>query len=161
MSAAGLRRIQLVLVSVGVLITVLCAILVVAAWRDDREIDGHLATTTADVLAAGPRRSTISFYTPDGVNHNPPLGVLYPSELTVGDRIQVQYDTEQPDLVRVAGRTAAVAVVPAASVAVVSWLVIGAVMMILAQSNRHRGRAPREIDTGPHSSPDVRATERW
>ncbi|GAA4403338.1 DUF3592 domain-containing protein [Tsukamurella soli] len=150
MTRAGLRRTQLVLLSTGALITLLCAILLVAAWRDDRAITGHLGTATADVLSAGPRRSTISFYTADGVNHNPPLGVLYPSELTVGDRIQVEYDTADPDLVRVAGRTASVAVVPAASVAVVSWLVIAAVMVTLAQAQRRRGA---------HSSPDVRSRE--
>ncbi|MDF0531632.1 DUF3592 domain-containing protein [Tsukamurella sp. 8F] len=144
MSAAVLRRLQLTLVWAGVLVAVLCALLVVAAWRDDRAIEAHMGTATADVLSAGATRSTISFYTSDGVNHNPPLGVLYPSELTVGDRIQVQYDVQQPELVRVAGRTAAVAVVPAASVAVGTWLVIGAVMVALAQTRRR------------NSSPDVR-----
>jgi hypothetical protein len=141
-SPALLRRVQLSLLAVAALVTVLCGILVLAAWRNDREIDRHLATTTAEVLSAGSRRSTISFYTPDGVNHNPPLGVLYPSRLTVGDRIQVQYSTENPQLVRVAGRSAAVAVVPAGSVAVGTWVVTAALMVGLALGSRRRMSSP-------------------
>ena len=140
MTPTALQRAQLTLIAVAALVTVLCAILVLAAWRDDRAIDKHVATATAEVLSAGPRRSTISFSTPDGVNHNPPLGVLYPSRLTVGDRIQVQYSTADPQLVRVAGRTAAVAVIPAVSVSVGTWLIAGSVMVMLALIARRRRR---------------------
>ncbi|WP_019200900.1 DUF3592 domain-containing protein [Tsukamurella sp. 1534] len=153
MSRVVLRRIQWVLLWAAILITVLCTILVLAAWRDDKAIERDLGSVTAEVLSASPTRSTISFYTPDGVNHNPPLGVLYPSDLTIGDRIQVEYNRADPELVRVAGRTAAVAVLPAASVAVGTWLVIGSVMVLLAVAHR---RADGDTGTpAQESSPAV------
>lgn len=152
MSSTVLRRVQLVLLSAAILITGLCAILVAAAWRNDRTIDADRGTATAEVLSAGPRRSTISFYTTDGVNHNPSVGVLYPSELSVGDRIKVEYSRSDPELVRVAGRSAVVAVVPAASVAAGTWLVVGAIMVLFAVGH-HRGDGSR-----PESSPDVPRT---
>lgn len=142
MSAAVLRRVQLTLLAAAALVTLLCAILLIAAWRNDRAIESNLASTTAEVLSAGPRRSTISFYTPDGVNHNPPLGVLYPSRLTVGDRIQVEYSTADPALVRVAGRSATVAVIPAGSVAVGTWAVTAVLMVGVAVFAR-RTRKPQ------------------
>lgn len=138
MSPVLLRRVQLGLLAVATLVSGLCLVLLVAAWRNDRAIEAHLATATAEVLSAGPRRSTISFYTPDGVNHNPPLGVLYPSRLTVGDRIEVEYSTTDPQLVRVAGRSAAVAVIPAGSVALGTWVVTAALMVTVAALGRRR-----------------------
>ncbi|KXP12821.1 hypothetical protein AXK57_00775 [Tsukamurella pulmonis] len=149
MSRTALRRVQIVLLCAAILITGLCVVLVAAAVRDDRTIDADRGTATAEVLSAGPRRSTISFYTTDGVNHNPPLGVLYPSELNVGDRIQVEYSRSDPELVRVAGRSAAVAVLPAASVAAGTWLVVGVIMVLIA-AGYHRGESspdvPRTVD---------------
>jgi hypothetical protein len=38
-------------------------------------------------------------------------------------RIYVEYDTTNPDLVRVQHRNAALAIVPAGSIAVVAWLI--------------------------------------
>lgn len=149
MSRTALRRVQIVLLSAAILITGLCVVLVAAAVRDDRTIDADRGTATAEVLSAGPRRSTISFYTTDGVNHNPPLGVLYPSELNLGDRIQVEYSRSDPELVRVAGRSAVVAILPAASVAAGTWLVVGAIMLLIA-AGYHRGESspdvPRTVD---------------
>jgi len=51
--------------------------------------------------------------------------VLYPTNLTVGQRIEVEYSKADPDLVRVAGRNATVALIPAGSVIVVTWLLAG------------------------------------
>ena len=76
----------------------------------------------AEVLSAGPRRSTIEFVTPDRITYRPELGVLYPSELATGMRIYVEYDKNNPDLVRVQHRNAALAVIPAGSIAVLGWL---------------------------------------
>ncbi len=57
----------------------------------------------------------MSFVTPDGVTHNPELGVLYPTGLTAGQRIAVEYARSDPDLVRVTGRDARVALIPTGS----------------------------------------------
>ena len=82
-----------------------------------------MGVAAAEVLDAGPRRSTIEFVTPDRVTYRPELGVLYPSELDTGMRIYVEYDRNNPDLVRVQDRNASLAIIPAASIAVLGWLV--------------------------------------
>jgi hypothetical protein len=90
----------------------------------------------AEVLSAGARRSTIEFVTPDRVTYRPELGVLYPSELAEGMRIYVEYDRSDPNLVRVQGRNAALAIVPAGSVAVVGVLVGGLILAALVRLER-------------------------
>ncbi|MEV6070508.1 DUF3592 domain-containing protein [Nocardia sp. NPDC052001] len=104
-------------------ISVLSVLLVLAAWRDDHLISSDMGTTSGEVLSAGRLRSAVTFVTPDGETHNPKVGVLYPTKLTAGERINVEYRRGDPDLVRVAGRDARVAIIPAASVIVVTWLV--------------------------------------
>ena len=79
------------------------------------------------------RRSTIEFVTPDRVTYRPELGVLYPSELSDGMRIYVEYDRNSPNLVRVKDRNAALAIIPAGSLAVMSWIVGGAVLAALVR----------------------------
>lgn len=101
--------------------SVLAVLLVLAAWRDDRLISSDMGVTSGEVLEAGRLRSAVSYVTPDGETHNPKVGVLYPTKLTRGERINVEYRRSDPDLVRVAGRDARVAIVPALSVIVVSW----------------------------------------
>lgn len=118
-------------------VTVLESVLLVAgAWRNDRQIEASMGVAEAAVLSAGPRRSTIEFVTPDRVTYRPELGVLYPSELADGMRIYVEYDRTDPNLVRVRGRNAALAIVPAGSVAVVGVLVGGLILAVLVRLER-------------------------
>jgi hypothetical protein len=123
-----LRRVRIGIVVVACLVTLQSVLLVLGAWRNDRQIERHLGVAAASVLDAGPRRSTIEFVTPDRVTYRPELGVLYPSRLENGMRIYVEYDTNDPDLVRVQGRDASLAIIPAGSIAVVGWLVAGAAL---------------------------------
>ena len=102
------------------LVTLQSVLLVAGAWRNDRQIERNMGVAQAEVLSAGPRRSTIEFVTPDRITYRPELGVLYPSELAEGMRIYVEYDRNNPDLVRVQHRTAALAIIPAGSIAVVA-----------------------------------------
>jgi len=117
-------------------------LLVAGAWRNDRQIELHIGTAEAGVLSAGPRRSTIEFVTPDRVTYRPELGVLYPSELADGMRIYVEYDRDNPNLVRVKDRNALLAIVPAASIAVVGALV-GATLLAVLVRLENRLPAPR------------------
>ncbi len=110
------------------LVTLQSVLLVLGAWRNDRQIERHMGVAEASVLDAGPRRSTIEFVTPDRITYRPELGVLYPSELEDGMRIYVEYDVNNPDLVRVQDRNASLAIVPAGSIAVVGWLIAGAAL---------------------------------
>ncbi|MGW4478958.1 DUF3592 domain-containing protein [Rhodococcus triatomae] len=123
MREATARRVTRGVLIAATSISVLAVLLVLAAWRNDHTINSDKGVATAEVLSAGALRSAVSFVTPDGVTHNPRLGVLYPTNLTAGQRIDVEYARADPDLVRVAGRDVRVAVVPAGSVIVVTWLV--------------------------------------
>ena len=118
------------------IITLQSILLVAGAWRNDRQIERNLGVAEAEVLSAGPRRSTVEFVTPDRVTYRPELGVLYPSELATGMRIYVEYDRTDPNLVRVQNRNASLAIVPAASVAVLGWLIGGALLAVLVRSER-------------------------
>jgi hypothetical protein len=122
------RRIRIGIVIAACLVTLQSVLLVFGAWRNDRQIERHMGVAEANVLSAGPRRSTIEFVTPDRVTYRPELGVLYPSELDTGMRIYVEYDKNNPDLVRVQHRNASLAIIPAGSIAVVGWLIAGVVL---------------------------------
>jgi hypothetical protein len=123
-----LRRVRVGIVVAACLVTLQSVLLVLGAWRNDRQIERHMGVAEANVLSAGPRRSTIEFVTPDRVTYRPELGVLYPSELDEGMRIYVEYDENSPDLVRVRDRDASLAIIPAGSIAVVGWLIAGAAL---------------------------------
>ncbi len=122
------------------LVTLQSVLLVFGAWRNDRQIERHMGVAEANVLSAGPRRSTIEFVTPDRVTYRPELGVLYPSELDTGMRIYVEYDKNNPDLVRVQDRNASLAIIPAGSIAVVGWLIAGAALLAVTSIERRTGR---------------------
>lgn len=127
-----LRRVRIGIVIAACLVTLQSVLLVLGAWRNDRQIERHMGVAEASVLSAGPRRSTIEFVTPDRVTYRPELGVLYPSELDAGMRIYVEYDKNDPDLVRVQHRNASLAIIPAGSIAVVGWLIAGAALLGVA-----------------------------
>ena len=140
------RRIRIGIIIAACLVTLQSVLLVFGAWRNDRQIERHMGVAEASVLDAGPRRSTIEFVTPDRVTYRPELGVLYPSELENGMRIYVEYDTNNPDLVRVQDRNASLAIIPAGSIAVVGWLIAGAALTGVTLLEKRR--ISREL--GPH-----------
>jgi len=131
-----LRWARLGVVLFACLVTLMSVLLVAGAWRNDRQIERNMGVAAAEVLDAGPRRSTIEFVTPDRVTYRPELGVLYPSELDTGMRIYVEYDKNDPDVVRVQDRNAALALIPAGSIAVLGWLVAGVLLAALAFQGR-------------------------
>ena len=135
-----IRRVRIGVVIAACLVTLQSVLLVVGAWRNDRQIEQHMGVAAAEVLSAGPRRSTIEFVTPDRVTYRPELGVLYPSELDTGMRIYVEYDKNDPDLVRVRDRNASLAVIPAASIAVVGWVAAAVALTGLALLQRRISR---------------------
>lgn len=118
------------------LVTLQSVLLVAGAWRDDLAIQHNMGVAQAEVLSAGPRRSTIEFVTPERVTYRPELGVLYPSELATGMRIYVEYNKRDPNLVRVQHRNAGLAIIPAGSIAVVAWLVAAGALIGLALLDR-------------------------
>ncbi|MFI9510608.1 DUF3592 domain-containing protein [Nocardia sp. NPDC052566] len=136
-----LRRARIGVITAAAVVSVLMVLLVLAAWRNDYLISSDKGVATAEVLSAGRLRSAVSYVTPDGVNHNPKVGVLYPTNLTAGERINVEYSRSDPDLVRVAGRDVRVAIPPALSVIAVSWALALPAWWILIRVGR---RTPDE-----------------
>ncbi len=146
------RRIRIGIVIAACLVTLQSVLLVAGAWRNDRQIERHMGVAQAEVLSAGPRRSTIEFVTPDRVTYRPELGVLYPSELADGMRIYVEYDKNDPNLVRVQHRNASLAIIPAGSIAVLGWLVAGASLVAVTIIQR-RYFGDRTPDAKQNSTP--------
>lgn len=138
--ATPLRRVlrwtRIAVLILATLATLQSVLLVAGAWRNDWSIEHNMGVAEAEVLSAGPRRSTIEFVTPERITYRPELGVLYPSELSTGMRIYVEYDRSDPDLVRVQHRTAALAVIPAGSIIVLAWLVAAISLTGLALAER-------------------------
>jgi hypothetical protein len=147
--AVRLARIS-VLILVG-LVTLQSMLLIAGAVRDDIAIQNNMGVAEAEVLDAGPRRSTIEFVTPDRVTYRPELGVLYPSQLATGMRIYVEYDKLNPNLVRVQHRNAKLAIIPAGSIAVVGWLVAAAALAGLAWTDKRLDRQLASASSQPGS----------
>jgi hypothetical protein len=139
-----------VLIVIG-LVTLQSLLLVAGAVRNDIAIQRNMGVAEAEVLSAGPRRSTIEFVTPDRVTYRPELGVLYPSELATGMRIYVEYDKLNPNLVRVQHRNAKLAIIPARSTAVVGWLIAAAALGALAVVDKRLDRPLENTSSQPGS----------
>ena len=99
-------------------------VLVVAAWTEDISIDEDTGLVNAEVLDDTFTRTLVRFYTPDGAEHLPQVGVLYPAGLEVGDVVEVEYRQDNPELVRVAGRGALVTLLPVGLTILVVWAVL-------------------------------------
>lgn len=112
------------LLILGCVITFLGVVLVVAAWTEDISIDGDIGYANAEVVSDSYSRTLVRFYTPDGAEHIPQTGVLYPAGLRVGDVVQVEYKQDNPELVRVAGRGAVVTLLPVGSTLLIVWAVV-------------------------------------
>lgn len=157
MNPTILRRAQIVLLVLGMVVTTMGLVLVAGCHRNDSQIDDNMATVMADVVSADRLHAAVNFQTVDGDFHSPRLGLLYPTELTQGQRISVEYDVTNPDLARPAGRNWTLAIVPALSIMVVGWLVVGALMVLLAEINRRMlARAVGESE-GDSADEDVAA----
>jgi hypothetical protein len=131
-------------VVVGVVgaITLMTVVVFVGLRLDDSKIDQHRGTATATVLSISTLRTGIEFIDGAGVAIRPRDGVLYPGLLAVGQRFMVEYATDDPTVVRVAGRTAALGNVGLAATAAGTWLIGGAVIWALRRSPRRRRPSP-------------------
>jgi len=92
----------------AVAITVMMIALAIGMRSNDSAIDDHLGTATATVLSVSPLRTGIEFVDATGATIRPEGGVLYPGLLSLGQQFVVEYSTQDPQIARVAGRTASV-----------------------------------------------------
>jgi len=136
------RRVQLTIAALGVVVTLIGAVIIAGAYRNDAKIDANKATAVAEVIAADRLHAAVNFVTPDGVLRNPELGLLYPTQLSTGQRILVDYDASDPDsLARPAGRTASLSVAPAFSVIGAGWIIVIVLMVGVAEIGRRTRRS--------------------
>jgi hypothetical protein len=120
-----LRRVaSRVLLALGAVLTFLCVVFVVAAWTEDIAIDRNTGYANAEVVADDMTRTLVRFYTPDGAEHVPQTGVLYPAGLNAGDVVEVEYRQDDPELVRVAGRGVFVTLLPVGLTLLAVWAVL-------------------------------------
>jgi hypothetical protein len=133
--------------TVAAVVTMLCVGLLFAAIRNDNAISSRMGTANAQVESVSFDRTIIQFETPDGVSHKPDTGVLYPAGLTQGDLVRIEYDAADPDLARVAGRTAMLTLLPLGSTILFTWLVAGPLLWWLRRLGR-RASVPAPAATG-------------
>ncbi|WP_328645840.1 DUF3592 domain-containing protein [Amycolatopsis sp. NBC_00348] len=122
--------------AVASLLTVMCICLLFAAIRNDRSISGQLGTATATVDSVAFDRTIIHFETPDGIVHSPANGVLYPDGLAAGQLVRIEYDATDPELARVAGRSATLTLLPLGSFVFFTWLVAGPLLWWIRRQNK-------------------------
>jgi hypothetical protein len=155
-SGLGQVRSARVLALLAAAVTVMVLALAVGMRLDDQEIDRHRSTATATVLSVTPLRTGIEFVAADGMTVRPPDGVLYPGLLSVGQRFMVEYSTETPETVRVAGRTASVGTVPLLLTLVGTWLVtLPLAWWLQRRSGRPWLPLPWRADRTPSTQPSA------
>lgn len=125
------RRLVQGLLAVYLLACIICGSLVVTAAIGDWHISHDRGTSTAEVLSTG-SKTLVRFPDDQGRYHSPGTGLKYPGGLSVGDRVKVEYQRDDPDNVKVAGRTWTLAFLPAVS----SWAVCTVIAALLAGTVR-------------------------
>lgn len=120
--------------TLGGLLTALLMALLLACFINDRTIGSSRGTAVAEVIETSFTRTVVRFDTETGRVFIPPGGVLYPSGLQEGQLVRVEYDKQNPDLVRVAGRTVVVALLPVFSALAVVWAVLLPVYWMLRRA---------------------------
>jgi hypothetical protein len=122
------------LLALGGIGTFLGVALMVAAWTEDIAIDRNTGYANAEVVADSFTRTLVRFYTPDGAEHIPQTGVLYPAGLKVDDVVEVEYRQDNPELVRVAGRGAVVTLLPVGLTLLAVWAVLVPIIWALRRT---------------------------
>jgi hypothetical protein len=124
---------------VAVLITAMSAFALAGAAMDDRAIVANRAVAQAEVLDGSTfARTLVRFTVANGETAVPERGLFYPRGLQAGTTVAVEYDVTDPDLVRVAGRSALDGVVPLLIGVVAVWTVLGPLAVWL---RRRRARS--------------------
>ncbi|MFC5057936.1 DUF3592 domain-containing protein [Saccharothrix xinjiangensis] len=109
---------------VGALVTLIALVLLTSCLRDDYLIEQRLGKATAEVVSVSFQRTVVRFASDDGAVHSPEQGVLYPEGLEPGQLVRIEYDTGNPEVARVAGRTAVLALLPIGTFLLAVWAVL-------------------------------------
>ncbi|HEY6424317.1 MAG TPA: DUF3592 domain-containing protein [Pseudonocardiaceae bacterium] len=122
------------------LLTGLVVLALAGAALDDAAIDVRTGRATAQVLAVTSMRTVVQFAGPDGQVYSPVEGVAYPSGLHAGQLVRVEYNSADPEQVRVAGRTWVQGLLPGATTLVMGWVAAGALASMFRRSESRRSR---------------------
>lgn len=140
--ARAIVRVTAVVLAAFSLLT--AGLILLACFIDDQRIDADMGSATATVTEVTDRRAAVEFDAGGDRHVRPETGVLYPTGLIEGQRVQVEFRRANPDLVRVSGRSWAVAVVPALSVPVVVLPLAGIAYAVASRGvHRPSSRIPR------------------
>jgi hypothetical protein len=112
------------LLVLGGVVTLVGVLLLLACVRDDRAIDERTGKATAEVVSVSFNRTVVRFGAPDGKVYSPSQGVLYPEGLEAGQLVRIEYDTADPELARIAGRTASLSILPISTFLLGVWAVL-------------------------------------
>lgn len=135
------RRLPAIILVLPGLCTVIGALVLIGASRDDAAIAAKSAVATAEVLPGSDwRRTLIRFTTAGGDTVIPDKGVAYPRGLQPGQVVRVEYDSTRPDVVRVLGRDASVGYLP------IGLMVLGMWVVALPIAFALRGRQLRQME---------------
>lgn len=110
------RLSQIVLALTGAVIAIALSMVVTAAI-DDIKLESNKASATAEVLSISPMNTSVRFRDVNENYHQPSSGLKYPSGLVEGQLVRVEYQANDPENVRVEGRTWTLAFRPALSTA--------------------------------------------
>lgn len=133
------RRSPEIVITVGLVLSVLAALVLVGAARNDAKIARDRGQAVAEVLdGSTSQRTFVRFTAADGAVLTPETGVFYPRGLAPGQLVRVEYDRSEPELVRVEGRDWTVGLVPVVIGIVVIWLVCAPGAWALARWRRRR-----------------------
>lgn len=131
------RRLPEIVVGIAVLLTVLGGLALVGAALDDAAIGRNRAVATAEVLdGSSYARTLVRFTAANGQTLVPGNGVAYPRDLVPGETVAVEYDVTEPELVRVAGRSAIDGVAPMLLIVAGVWVVLGPLAYLLLRRRR-------------------------
>lgn len=148
------RLLRQVLLFVIICLLLSCLAMVVGCFINDRNIESNMGQSVANVRSVELLRTTVDFVDENGDFQSPPTGLLYPIGLEEGQRVRVEYDRTDPNVVRVAGRTWTLSLLPATSIAVVAFLVVAPLWWSSLRATRRLQRDPQKVNRGSLSLSD-------
>lgn len=148
------RLLRQVLLFVIICLLLSCLAMVVGCFINDRNIESNMGQSVANVRSVELLRTTVDFVDENGDFQSPPTGLLYPVGLEEGQRVRVEYDRTDPNVVRVAGRTWTLSLLPATSIAVVAFLVVAPLWWLSLCATRRLQRDPQKVNRGSLSLSD-------
>ncbi|WP_053411424.1 DUF3592 domain-containing protein [Corynebacterium lactis] len=154
MSLAGWpRRLRQLILFLLICLMVSCAGMIVGSFLNDRAINANMGEAIANVRSVELLRTTVDFVDDNGDFQSPPTGLLYPVGLEEGQRVRVEYDRLDPNVVRVAGRAWTLSIIPAGSIAVVGLLVAAPLWWLSVRATLRSRRTSEKVNGG---SPELR-----